>query len=160
MSSNHKQQNRFSSCERGKCAMQRKQHGGGSKAHPCSSRGSTLAAGAFTLRAPQPRLPRAATARAMSSGSFAYGFATNVTSLSEHTHKDRTPRPPRKMMPMLVTSKLLYNEADARCIWPSLSRSLTLIHLLPKLPHRTNRSRDRDHLRCLYMPLIGLVLSL
>ena len=53
MSSNHKQQNRFNSCERGKCAMQWTQHGGESMAHPRSSRGSILAAGAFTSHAPQ-----------------------------------------------------------------------------------------------------------
>ena len=53
MSSKHKQQSRFNSCERGKCAMQWTQHGGESMAHPRSSRGSILAAGAFTSHAPQ-----------------------------------------------------------------------------------------------------------
>ena len=127
MSSNNKQQNRFSSCERVTCAMQWTQHGGESKAHPRSSRGSTLPAGAFTSHAPQPRLPRVATTRATSFRSFANGYATNVVSVPEHTHKERTLRSPRKMMPMLVTNRLLYNnEAGARCIWPSLSRGLTL----------------------------------
>ena len=91
MSSNHKQQNRFNSCERGKCAMQWTQHGGESKAHPRSSRGSILAAGAFTSHAPQPRLPHAATTRATSLGSFAHGFATNVASVLEHTQRENDP---------------------------------------------------------------------
>ena len=118
--------------------MQWTQHGGESMAHPRSSRGSILAAGAFTSHAPQPRLPHAATTRATSLGSFAHGCAT--------THKERTIRVPRKMMPPLVTNKFMYNEAGARCIVPSLSRGLTLTAeastshepVLPSamLPHR------------------------
>ena len=94
--------------------------------HAAAEALSTLPAGAFTSHAPQPRLPRVATTRATSFRSFTHGFVTNVASVPEHTHKKRTLRSPRKMMPMLVTNKLLYNEAGARCIWPSLSRGLTL----------------------------------
>jgi len=53
-------------CERtrtDKCAMHA-WNGGESKAHPRSSRGSTIAATASMSHAPQPRLPRAAAARA------------------------------------------------------------------------------------------------
>ena len=46
--------------------------------------------------------------------------------LFSNTHKKRTIRVPRKMMPTLVTNKFMYNEAGARCIVPSLSRGLTL----------------------------------
>ena len=42
--------------------------------------------------------------------------------LFPNTHKEKALRAPREMMPTLVTSKLLYNEAGARCISPSLSR--------------------------------------
>ena len=53
-------------CERtrtDRCAMH-ELNGGESKAHPRSSRGSTIAAEAFMSHTPQPRLSRAATARA------------------------------------------------------------------------------------------------
>jgi len=46
--------------------------------------------------------------------------------LFSNTHKERTIRVPRKMMPTLVTNKFMYNEAGARCIVPSFSRGLTL----------------------------------
>ena len=71
--------------------MQWTRHGGESKAHPRSSRGSILAAGAFTSHAPQPRLPHAATTRATSLGSFAHGCATNVASVLEHTQRENDP---------------------------------------------------------------------
>jgi len=60
-------------CERtrtNKCAMHA-WNGGESKAHPRSSRGSAIAAEAPMSHAPQPRLPRAATARAAMVRDFA-----------------------------------------------------------------------------------------
>jgi len=125
--------------------MQWTQHGGESMAHPRSSRGSILAAGAFTSHAPQPRLPHAATTRATSFKSFAHSFATNVVSVPEHTQRENAPCTTQDDA-AIVTNKLLYNEAGARCIVPSLSWGLTLIAeastshepVLPSamLPHR------------------------
>jgi len=75
-------------CERtrtDKCAMHA-WNGGESKAHPRSSRGSTIAAGVIMSYAPQPRLPRAATATAVSLAATTSttkvrlrDFATNMT---------------------------------------------------------------------------------
>ena len=115
MSSNHKQ-NRLSSCERDKCAMQWTQHGGESKAHPRTAE-ATLAAGAFTSHAPQP-LPRAATTRATSFKSFAHGFATNVVSVPEHTQRENAPCTTQDDA-AIVTNKLLYNEAGAHAFGPA-----------------------------------------
>ena len=101
--------------------MQWTQHGGESKAHPRTAE-ATLAAGAFTSH---PPIPRAATTRATSFKSFAHGFATNVVSVPEHTQRENAPCTTQDDA-ALVTNKLLHNEAGARCIWPSLSRGLTL----------------------------------
>jgi len=86
--------------------------------------GATLAAGAFTSHPPQP-IPRAATTRATSFKSFAHSFATNVVSVPEHTQRENALCTTQDDA-AIVTNKLLYIEAGARCIWPSLSRGLTL----------------------------------
>ena len=82
--------------------------------------------------------------------------------LFPNTHKERTLRAPRKMMPTLVTNKLLYNEAGARCIWPSLSRGLTLTAEASTShePQPRPQPFKTATLCCMYMPLIRLALSL
>ena len=124
MSSNHKQ-NRFNSCERGKCAMQWTQHMEGSRrlihAQPRLHLPPELSR--RTHRSQDFHVPQQHVRRALEVLLMAL---RRTWLLFPNTHKERTLHAPRKMMPTLVTNKLLYNEAGARCIWPSLSRGLTL----------------------------------
>jgi hypothetical protein len=145
MSSNHKQ-NRFNSCERGKCAMQWTQHMEGSRrlihAQPRLHLPPELSR--RTHRSQDFRVPQQHVRRALEVLLMAL---RRTWLLFPNTHKERTPHAPRKMMPTLVTNKLLYNEAGARCIWPSLSRGLTLT-AEASTNHKQNRFNSCERGKC------------